>query len=333
MPVRLRPNSIYYQYDFTCNGVRFRGSTQETTRKEARAVEDAKRAAIQAGIPKAGKWKLRQVFGAYWDNHASHKRSAATMEYQLMMLSEYLGADTQMCNVTAPMILTYRARRKADNLSDASINREIELLRASFNYVHTMYDQRAPELPWKQLKLQEPPWRTRYLSMDEYHSLMNAAHPSIKPIIVCAVTTGLRMNNILELQWHQVKLKEAVIQCLVKGNKAHSVKIAAPLKVALSLMPHRTGLVFDKTNFKKRYLKAVADAGLEDFRFHDLRHTFASWARQKGADIADIKDALGHSEISMTMRYAHIEAETHDTAFDKVGQMFMSQSVSHRRVG
>jgi integrase len=59
-------------------------------------------------------------------------------------------------------------------------------------------------------------------------------------------------------------------------------------------------------------------AGIEDFRFHDLRHTFASWARIDGADLADLKEALDHSSIGMTMRYAHIQPETHRTAFDRV---------------
>jgi integrase len=69
--------------------------------------------------------------------------------------------------------------------------------------------------------------------------------------------------------------------------------------------------------------KALNAGDVEDFRFHDLRHTFASWARQAGADIADICEALGHASISMTMRYAHIKPDEHLTAFDRVSDSLM----------
>jgi hypothetical protein len=65
--------------------------------------------------------------------------------------------------------------------------------------------------------------------------------------------------------------------------------------------------VFDWTNFRKRWEAAVKAAGLVDFHFHDLRHTFASWARMNRADLADISEALDHSTVAVTMRYAHIK--------------------------
>jgi integrase len=86
--------------------------------------------------------------------------------------------------------------------------------------------------------------------------------------------------------------------------------------------------VFDTTNFRRRWQNAVKRAGLENFRFHDLRHTFASWARMSGADLADICEALGHSNISVTMRYAHIEPAQHKTAFDRISEMVWSHSES-----
>jgi integrase len=94
-------------------------------------------------------------------------------------------------------------------------------------------------------------------------------------------------------------------------------------------MPEEKGKVFDTTNFEKRWRAATKAAGLIDFRFHDLRHTFASWARQSGADIADVKDALGHSDISMTMRYAHIRPDAENTAFDKVSAALAAHSAPH----
>ena len=80
------------------------------------------------------------------------------------------------------------------------------------------------------------------------------------------------------------------------------------------------------TNFRSRWQRAVKAAELVDFRFHDLRHTFASWARMAGADLADICEALGHSDISVTMRHAHIEPIEHRTAFDRFSEGVWAQS-------
>ena len=111
--------------------------------------------------------------------------------------------------------------------------------------------------------------------------------------------------------------------------------MSAPARAIISADKVRKGQVFDTTNFRKRWYAAVADSRLEDFRFHDLRHTFASWARQSGADIADICEALGHSNIAVTMKYAHIKADEHITAFDRVAAAFTAQSTSHsqKKVG
>jgi integrase len=79
--------------------------------------------------------------------------------------------------------------------------------------------------------------------------------------------------------------------------------------------------VFVRTGFRRRWANATKAARLDDVRFHDLRHTFASWARIAGADLATIKEAMDHSHISVTMRYAHINPQTHRTAFDAAADM------------
>ena len=126
-------------------------------------------------------------------------------------------------------------------------------------------------------------------------------------------------------------------QLFDNGGKRHPVRIGPQLMAWLSTTEEkkRIGRVFDRQNFEKRWDKALLDAGIEDFRFHDLRHTFASWARQSGAGIEDICEALAHSDISMSMRYAHIKPESENTAFDRVSQslssQFKPQSVKNRQ--
>jgi integrase len=68
----------------------------------------------------------------------------------------------------------------------------------------------------------------------------------------------------------------------------------------------KKGRVFSLPNFRKRFIKAVNEAGIEDFTFHDLRHTFASWLVMSGVDLATVSTLMGHRTIQMTMRYAHL---------------------------
>ena len=332
MSLYQREGSPFWWYDFTVNGVRFRGSTGEESKREARKVEDAHKEAARKSQKKSSEWRLHDLARVYYDERGQHKRSAATILHQLAKLRDYIGKDRKLSSITNATIMDYRQRRKGDGLKPHSINREIVILRAAMTYAARVHHVTVPKLAWTEVRTPEPPGRIRFLSFEEYDKLIAAAHPDLKPIIVCAVSTGLRKGNILQLDWSQVKLSQRIIQVRVKGNKEHSVRIVPQLMAALSTthVDDRRGKVFQCVNFEKRWRAALVDSGLADFRFHDLRHTFASWARQNGADIAAVCESLGHSDISMTMRYAHIKPDSAETAFDKVSEALASHFTSQR---
>lgn len=332
MSLYQRKGTPFWWYDFTLDGLRFRGSTGKTSKREAGRVEDDHKQAARKQARTATVWKVHDLCTRYYDEHAKDKASAETILHQLGKLEDYLGKDRKLMSLSNASLMDYRAKRRGDGLQGHSINREIVILRAAMTYANKMHDVQVPNLRWDSLRTQEPPNRTRFLSFDEYDALFTAAHKSLKPILICAVTTGLRKGNILRLDWAQVKLGERIIQMVVKGGKPHGVRIVPDLLAALSTTApeSRKGRVFDTTNFEKRWRQAIKDSGLADLRFHDLRHTFASWARQNGADIADVFDALGHSDISMTMRYAHIKPDSAQTAFDKVSAAITAHRASQR---
>lgn len=326
MSLYRRAGSPYWQYDFTVNGLRFRGSTGETGKREALKVEDDHKQAARKQGRRKKEWTVQMLCEAYWDDHAQYRPSHATILGQLAAIRRHLGKDRKLSTITNAAMLDYRAKRRGDKLEQHSINREITIARAAMNHAAEVHGVAIPTLHWEKLKTEEPPERQRYLTFEEWGDLLDAAHASLKPILICAVTTGLRKGNILTMDWRQVRLSARRIDMTVKGGKIHEVRITPYLSAALSAMPARKGRVFDTRNFEKRWRAAVKAAGLVDFRFHDLRHTFASWARQSGADIADVKEALGHSDISMTMRYAHIKPDAETTAFDKVSAALAAHS-------
>lgn len=323
MAVRRRKGSPFWQYDFTSGSRRFRGSTGKKTRREALGQERRIRAGIDAGKADSD-WTLGLATGTYWQHHAANLASAYNIEYQIENLLAGLGKSKPIFRLSNSDITKYVSARRG-KVSNSSVNRELTLLRAILRYARDDWDQTIPNIKWKTKRLKEPPGRDRFLSVDEYRALLDNAHIKLKPIIIFAVNTGLRKSNILYLSWSQVDIKARLVRVMLKGNRRHVVELEGDALALLRAMKKREGDVFERTNFRRRWLSAVTDAKLDDLRFHDLRHTFASWARQNGADLADIKDALGHSDIGMTMRYAHIKRGARKSAFGLVAAHLTSQ--------
>lgn len=321
MAVYKRKDSPFYFVSFTDrNGCRVRRSTEKRTLAEAELAASKIRLDAQKSIP-SGVWTFEQATGTYWTHHAKHKRSAKNILYQLDNLESGMGGPLDKISNT--IISEYVASRRA-SVSDSSVNRELTLLRAVLRWAHKKFDQPLANIDWRVHHLQEPPPRDRYLTSEEYEMLLASAHSAIRPIIVLAVNTGLRKSNILNLYWSQVDMKSRRIRVVLKGNKRHSVRMNDDALLAIANIEGREGRVFETTNFRRRWERALGDSKIEQFRFHDLRHTFASWLLLGGARLIEVCLALGHSDITMTQRYAHLEQTRAESVFD----LIMSQSVS-----
>lgn len=324
-----REGSPFWQYSFSVGGLRFRGSTGCTSKREAKLVEAERRHEEQNKRKRSDPWRLRDCLGAYWNEHAKRKPSCDGIFVKLEALSRILGKDTMIEGITNADLMDYRAIRVTEGLQPHGVNRDFAYLKAALRHANTMHGKQIPALAWAKIRLKEPTHRTRFLSKAEYHTLLEHCPPSVALIVKVAVATGLRKNNILRMDWREVDLSSGLITVTVKGDKLHTVKLPPALRAALATIPgERKGCVFDTRNFRKLFEQAVSDAELHDFRFHDLRHTCATWMRMAGADLADICEALGHSSVAVTMRYAHIEPEHHVTAFDRISERVWSQSAS-----
>lgn len=329
MPVRKREGTPFYWYSFNLNGRRFRGSTGETTERAAKEVERDQYQLAKRTFASRKDWTLQAVVNTYWTENAKFKASADSILGHLAHVQRILGKGLKTSKLTDGALMDYRAKRRGERLrgkvpAENSINRDFAYLRAAYEHCHRVHKQPLPAIDWKTLKASEPPWRTRFLSRDEYARLMEAAHPKLREIILCAVATGLRQGNIFSLDWRQVQLEERVLTVRIgKGNKERVFRIPPALMAVLSTLPNRKGKVFDTTNWRRRWADALEAAEIENFRFHDLRHTFGSWARQAGADLADISEGLAHSNISMTLRYSHVKADETITAADRVSERLL----------
>jgi integrase len=174
------------------------------------------------------------------------------------------------------------------------------------------------------LKVKKPrlPWgRVRFLSDGERHQLLAACRESLNPslhtIVVLALSTGARKGELLGLRWSDVDLRCGT---LTFHETKNGERRAVPLTgLTLALMRQHakvrrlgTALVFpDPTgtrpaNIRAAWQGAIRRAAIADFRFHDLRHTAASYLAMSGASLAEIAEVLGHKTLAMVKRYTHL---------------------------
>jgi integrase len=158
--------------------------------------------------------------------------------------------------------------------------------------------------------------RLRYLSKEECQALINASSPHLKPIVVTALNTGMRKEEILSLEWEKhVDLRHGFILLdVTKNGERREVPINQTIRDVLQCLVRRLDSPYVFTDgegrryqdIKKSFRSACRRAGIKDFRFHDLRHTFASHLAMAGVDLTTLKELLGHKDIRMTLRYAHL---------------------------
>jgi integrase len=157
--------------------------------------------------------------------------------------------------------------------------------------------------------------RLRYLTDEESERLIGNCELYLRPIVITALNTGMRKSEIFGLTWDRVDLRNRVILLdKTKNGERREIPINEMLYDTLSNLPRniggyvfanpKTGKRYD--NLKRSWHTALRKSHILDFHFHDLRHTFASWLVMKGADIATVRDLMGHKDIKMTLRYSHL---------------------------
>ena len=160
--------------------------------------------------------------------------------------------------------------------------------------------------------------RYRYLTQEEEEALLEVCTPYLKRVVLFALHTGMRKGEILGLRWGDVDFPNSVAIVPASRSKSKKDRCIPLNSVALSVlneMPRsmdREAYIFGNTaagkqeNIKRYWNAALAIAGIENFHFHDLRHTYASRLVTAGVDLAVLRELLGHADFAMTLRYAHL---------------------------
>jgi integrase len=169
--------------------------------------------------------------------------------------------------------------------------------------------------------------RLRFLSLEEMERLLAVADDVLRPLLLAALHTGLRRSELFRLTWQNVDFKRGVLRMLhTKNGERRELPLTDTLRDTLQQLPRRlnSDYVFPgKTghglvDIRKRFHRALREAGIEAFVFHDLRHTFASHLVMAGVDLMTVKEFLGHKDIKMTLRYAHLAPDYKRAAINRL---------------
>ena len=244
----------------------------------------------------------------YWELHAKQKPSAASTQRLLKRLKNVFGPQ-KLDQISIPDILRYLNDVKT-KASAASANRYHNVLRSIFNRAieWEKFQGKNPAAQVKQFRVDNS--RMRFLEKEEIARLLATCDSEIYAAVVCAVFTGMRQGEILGLRWESVDLTNGIIYVLqTKSGKPREIPMAEKLlSVLKSIKRGDGGPVFNITarSLSRHFAKALKIAGISDFRWHDLRHTFASHYIMRTNDLPATQNLLGHQSPRMTQRYAHL---------------------------
>ncbi|MDC1213680.1 site-specific integrase [Rhodospirillales bacterium] len=195
-------------------------------------------------------------------------------------------------------------------VSTGSIIRDLSLIKAIINKARREeLTNFVPNFP----RLKTPKPRNRWLTVREEARLVAAAAPHLKSLIRFAVDTGGRQGELLGLDWRYVDLDQKRVTFPDnKNGEDRSVRLCKRAEQTLrDLEPKDSGPVFTFQGkvikcIKKGFDAARTRASVEDIRFHDLRHTFASRLLQGGLPLYEVMNLAGHKSLEMVQRYAHL---------------------------
>ena len=217
-----------------------------------------------------------------------------------------------------------------DTLTNATINRYKAAISVVFTYACREYD--LPENPVSQIpSLPENNERIRFLSEAERTRLFSSCRASqwdkLYLLVLLAITTGARKGELTKLRWNDIDFdRRTAYVATTKNGQPKVLPLTDSVIRELQLFDTKdNSLIFASKIkeevaycFTKPWKKALENAEIEDFRFHDLRHSCASYLAQSGASLLEIADVLGHKQISVTKRYAHLCIEHKSSLINRV---------------
>lgn len=308
MSVFKRAGSPFYYSEIVYRGIRSVRSTKTSSRREAEAFdrEHKKQIVAKAGKPKRPSLTVDEACGRYWLEKGQKLGWAEHVERHLKWIVGSIGESCAVTLVGNVEVGTLVSDRRTAGAGAAGINRTLAVLRQVLGRARKSWGLEVQHIDWKEHFQKEPKGRVRWLTPAEAQRLCEALPEHVRLAVEWSLYTGTRKGETYGLMWINVDVERG--QVSVRGKTGpRQVWLSAEARAVLSRCSRRGLFVFDRTNHRKHFAKAVKDTELVDFHWHDLRHTHATWLRQGGAPLEIVARSLGHSTIQVTQRYAHVD--------------------------
>jgi site-specific recombinase XerD len=289
--------------------------------------------------PRAGARTFRELSHAALE-HKKLRLAAQSYETDVRRLDTLLPLIGALSveQVTFEVLDKTFADLKRGGLSGSTVNRYRALVSSIFTYaVRSGLAQTNPVARVKRFRENES--RIRYLLADEetkLRAVIRRECPDREPELDLALYTGMRRGEQFTLKWSDVNLERGILTVRGKTGRRFIVANSSAVEALTKLGRRRdreleygrtedSGYVCDETvndaqrDWRRWFEKSVRSAGVKNFHWHDLRHTFASRLVMAGVDIRTVQELLGHKSILMTMKYAHLSPDHRQAAAEKIG--------------
>jgi len=324
-PTGHRVKRIAHGYTLQVNGKQERKFDAARTKDDAGKALAARQLEREQETAPPAPMTLGEAIDRY-ERVKAGKRSLAEDQRHMAMVKAFFGADTPLSELKAGRIAEYREHllgrksTRGGTSAPATCNRALAALRHLLRLAHLEWEA-LEHMPRIRLE-REPEGRLRFLSEPEATRLLAACEESKNGVLTAVVTvalhTGMRRGEILGLTWERVDFSRGVLILeQTKSGKRREVPMNRAVYDALTALPepHEAGLVFTKRDgrawgqVRTAFELACQRGKVFDFRFHDLRHTCASWLIMRGRSLKEVQELLGHRDFKMTLRYAHLSPD------------------------
>ena len=308
-----------WYYDFSSKGIRYRekvGPSKQLALLAMRKkqVEVAENRFLD--IKREDRTKFKDFAQTYLEQYCKpNKKSWKQSDVSsLKQLVPFFG-DRYLFEITPLMIEKFKNQRR-EAVSPATVNRDLACLKCMFN--RAIDWEKLKENPVKKVKFfKENNERLRFLHKEEVPVLLDNCSSKLRAIVQFALKTGMRKAEIQNLKWTDADFQSDMITLYEtkNGEKRYIPMNQIVKQILISVRKHpdspyifcdEKGKIY---NFRKSFETALKKSSILNFRFHDLRHTFASHLVMAGADLNTVRELLGHKSLDMTLRYAHLSKD------------------------
>jgi integrase len=324
-----------WHIDFRTPNGRRRRKKIGTSKKFAKNVLCKIRGEMAEGkfldVVKKERIKFEDFALQYLNDHSKQrKKSWITDSYHINDLIEFFKGKL-LFEITALDIERFIKERLQKTIGEtkktitpSTVNRQLGTLRGMLN--KAVVWGKLKSNPMKSVQfLKEPTGRTRFLETEEIVKVLSNCSEDLRPMVVMAVFAGMRRGEIFKLKWNNIDYRRGIITLLdTKNGAKRELPMNKEVKDAIvGVRKHPESLyVFcnkygePRNDIRKSFSTALSKSGITNFRFHDLRHSFASQLVMAGVDLNTVRELLGHKDITMTLRYSHLAPKHKQDAVD-----------------